>query len=307
VAAAILVAAACTPADDRPALGSGQPAATGSDQLGLVYVVNYPLAYMAERIGGDAVTVEFPAPAEGDPAMWSPDMEIVQDYQAADLILMNGADYAGWLTRVTLPESKLVNTSLGFADRYLVVDEAVTHTHGPEGEHSHQALAFTTWLDPTLAVEQARVIHRSFVRLWPDHQANFDNGLAALEADLMGLDERQAASTAEAGDMPIMASHPVYQYLAERYGLKLRSVHFEPGEAPDPSAWRDLQEILAEHPARWMLWEDEPLPETAERLTAMGVESVVYDPVGNRPTDGDYLSVMARNAEALDIVFGPGQ
>ena len=58
-----------------------------------VYVVNYPLQYFAERIGGPDVRVVFPAPADGDPAFWKPSPEQIAAYQKADLILLNGASY----------------------------------------------------------------------------------------------------------------------------------------------------------------------------------------------------------------------
>ena len=80
-----------------------------------VYAVNYPLAYFAERIGGEQVEVVFPAPADVDPAYWAPAPEVIADYQKADLILLNGADYAHWVGRTTLPASKMVNTSASLA------------------------------------------------------------------------------------------------------------------------------------------------------------------------------------------------
>jgi zinc transport system substrate-binding protein len=49
-----------------------------------------------------------------------------------------------------------------------------------------------------------------------------------------------------------------------------------------------------------MLWEGEPLEETVAGLAKLGVESVVFDPCGNRPDEGDYLAVMAANAVALE-------
>ena len=49
-----------------------------------------------------------------------------------------------------------------------------------------------------------------------------------------------------------------------------------------------------------MLWEAEPLPEVAERLRAMGIESIVFDPAGNLPASGDFLEVMTANAEKLE-------
>jgi zinc transport system substrate-binding protein len=58
---------------------------------------------------------------------------------------------------------------------------------------------------------------------------------------------------------PLLGSHPVYQYLARRYGLSLVELHWEPEVVPDEAALGDLKEILAEHPAAVMLWEGEEL------------------------------------------------
>ncbi|MEJ2085889.1 MAG: zinc ABC transporter substrate-binding protein, partial [Acidobacteriota bacterium] len=70
-----------------------------SDTAPLVlYTVNYPLQYFAQRIGGDLVEAAFPAPEGDDPAYWKPTPEQILAYQNADLILLNGADYAKWLT-----------------------------------------------------------------------------------------------------------------------------------------------------------------------------------------------------------------
>ena len=110
-----------------------------------VYVVSYPLKFFAEYLADGAVQVEFPAPDGIDPAYWSPAPEVVLGYQQADLILLNGAGYASWTDRVSLPPSRLVNTSAGVEGRFLPVENAVTHTHGPEGEHSHDELAVTSW------------------------------------------------------------------------------------------------------------------------------------------------------------------
>ena len=74
-----------------------------------IYVVNYPLKYFAERIGGDHVRVEFPAPADVDPAYWNPDLAVISAFQKADLILLNGAGYAKWIAKVSLPRSKIVD------------------------------------------------------------------------------------------------------------------------------------------------------------------------------------------------------
>lgn len=267
-----------------------------------IYTVNYPLADFAERIGGDLVDVVFPAPAGVDPAFWSPDGDTIAAYQGADLILLNGATYAKWVGQATLPATKVVDTSSAFADRLIELAGAITHSHGPGGEHEHGGWAFTTWLDPTLAIEQARAIADALASLRPDQSDEIRARFSRLESELIALDDRFSAAAGRIGDTPLVFSHPVYQYLVRRYGLNAVQVHWEPDEAPGPEAWAGLEATLQSHPARWMVWEGEPLTETVERLEGLGLASLVFDPCANRPEEGDYFTVMANNASALEMV-----
>ena len=296
----VLALLACSPGGDAP------PApAPGAETRPLsVWVVNAPLAYFAERIGGTRVSVRFPAPPGIDPASWSPDAETIAGYQDADLILRSGAGYARWMDRASLPVAIQVDTSVGFSDRLIAAEAGVTHQHGPAGEHSHTGTAFTTWLDPTLAVEQARTIAEAFAAARPEQADAFRAGLGALEADLRALDARLARAAASIGDAPIVFSHPVYPYLERRYGLNGRSLHWEPDAAPDAAEWSALEVLLQEHPARILVWEAEPLPQTRRRLDALGIESVVYAPAGDAAPGVDWLGVMRSNAEGLEAAGG---
>jgi zinc transport system substrate-binding protein len=136
--------------------------------------------------------------------------------QNADLILLNGASYEPWLTSVSLPESQLVDTSAGFKDKLIGLEERVTHSHGPEGKHEHAGTAFTTWLDLTLAVEQARSVKDALARLLPRHAPEIE-GFEQLRKELVGLDAEISAAWA-GGRTARYFSHPVYQYFARRYG-----------------------------------------------------------------------------------------
>jgi len=280
---------------------SSVAAATGGKLT--VYVVNYPLQHFAERIGGDHVEVFFPAPEDEDPAYWNPDTATVTAYQKADLILLNGAGYAKWVKKVSLPRAKMVDTSRGFRDQFITSREIATHTHGPEGSHAHESLAFTTWLDFALAAEQARAIADAFGRKTPSKRDVFEKNYAALEQELAELDRRVREIAGADPSRPLVASHPVYQYLAKRYGLNIRSVHWEPDEVPGPEEWSELRALLREHPAKWMIWEGEPSVEVAAALDTMAVGSLVYDPVANAPAEGDFLTVMERNITGLERAF----
>jgi zinc transport system substrate-binding protein len=268
-----------------------------------VYVVNYPLYYFTERVAGDHVEVVFPAPSDVDPAFWKPAIATVAAYQAADLIVINGATYAQWLSQVSLPRAKIVDTSRGFKAHYIAMTEASTHSHGDDGVHSHTGTASTTWLNFQFAAQQARAIAQALSRMLPAQQATFEANYAALERDLLAFDQRLESMVAAKRTQPLVASHPVYQYLAARYGLSLRSVHWEPEEMPSDEQWQALHTLLADHAARWMIWEGEPLPASVAKLQAMGLRSLVFYPCGNRPAQGDFLSVMQQNVTNLAQAF----
>lgn len=291
-ALAILALPSC---QDRPSASGAATAPTEPT----VYVVNYPLLYLAKRIGGDHINLHFPAPSDVDPAEWHPDDETILRYQQADLIFLNGAGYAGWVDHATLPPAALVDTARSSGHRLIIVPDAVTHSHGPDGSHSHAGPAFTTWLNPLLAIEHARVIQESLSSLLPSAREIFEERFQALAEDLRDLDREIEEVVGQNRSRPLLASHPVYQYLTERYGLNLESLHWEPEEMPDPAEWEALDEVLARHPAQTILWEDEPLPEIATRLAGLGVKSIVYNPCSQPPTEGDFLDVMRQNLENL--------
>ena len=271
-----------------------------------VVASNYPLAFMAERIGGDEVRVSFPVPPDEDPAFWQPSPAVIGELQKADLILFNGADYERWLSRASLPRASQVNTSRAFRDRYIPVDASTTHNHGPSGAHAHTGTAFVTWLDMSQAIAQANAIKDAFVRVRPSAAAGYESGLAELEAELKALDEELAGALSEIGGGAMLASHPVYQYLARRYEVDLQSVMWEPGEDPGAEQWRGLDESLAERPADWMLWEDEPLESTRRQLREKGVGVIVFKPCANSPEAGDFIGVMRENLRNVRSAAGGG-
>jgi zinc transport system substrate-binding protein len=277
-------------------------AASAADTL-MVYAVNYPLAYFAQRIGGDHIKLVYPVPPDTDPAFWGPNATDIAGFQQSDLILLNGAGYAKWLKHVSLPQRKPVDTSASFINEYINAKETVTHQHGPGAKHSHTGTAFTTWLDFNQAVQQARAILFALEQRRPEHTDVFRQNYAALEAELESLDKTLTAVVAQHPDTLLLASHPVYQYLARRYNIKLESVMWEPDVVPDEKEWHALQLLLDTHKAKWMIWEDEPDEKSVERLQASGISSLVFNPVASAPDDGDFISMMKTNIKEIDKAF----
>lgn len=275
----------------------------GVEQRLLVYASNHPLQYFAERIAGPLAEVKFPAAQSPDPANWTPTVEDILAMQQADLILLNGASYEQWLKSVTLPPSRLVDTTARLQAQLLPMAKSVTHSHGPEGDHEHAGTAFTTWLDLSLAAEQVRSIESALASRWPEHAAVFRARAGELVAELLDLDGKMRELMSDAESVEVVYSHPVYQYFQRRYGMVGPSLHWEPEEAPDLQAWAELEHLVATGKARWMIWETPPQKTTVDRLAERGLSSVVIDPCGSMPSDGDFLSVMRGNLVALREIW----
>lgn len=293
---AALLLASCGPAGPDPV----DPITETAPSALRVVAVNYPLAFVAERIGGDRVRVELPVPPDIDPATWQPDRSAISSIQGAERILLNGAGYARWVGTAALPSAALVDTAAQIRDRLIWIEDAAIHSHGPEGEHSHGELAATLWLDLDLLAAQARAVERSFSSARPDWAAEFSAAIEQLDLDLARLSDRiQAAARALQGE-GVAYSHPVYQYLVRRYGLEGPSVHWEPDQPLGDSELAELKAAMAGGALRWMIWEGEPLAESIAALERIGVRSLTFDPCGNRPASGDFWTVMEANVGELE-------
>ena len=99
----------------------------------------------------------------------------------------------------------------------------------------------------------------------------------------------------------LIGSHPVYPYLTRRYALNLKSVHWEPDAIPDETMVRELDDLLEAHAAKIMIREGEPLKAIQLMTEKKGLKNSVFNPCGNRPTHGDYLSVMKENILNIEM------
>jgi len=282
--------------------GSGvkrKQSANGETTQITVAVTNYPLFFFTQEIAGDKFEVLFPVPGDIDPAFFEPGADVVSAYQSAGIIFVNGAGYESWVDKVSLAQRKIVNTTARVRDQY-IQEKGMSHSHGPDGEHDHAENAFTTWLDQSFALEQAKLIYETLKNAYPESSQRFDSNFKALEAELVSLDMQMEEVFSHWSDASVSASHPVYQYLGSRYGLQIHSEHWEPGQKVEADEVRTFIESLHKNDSQLMLWEGEPHPETRKLLEEANIKVVVFLPCGNKPEQGDYLTVMKQNLKNLD-------
>ena len=202
--------------------------------------------------------------------------------------MLNGAGFATWTTKASLPRSRIVDTSRGFEDRFIAT-ETITHSHGADGEHSHTGTASFTWLDQDLAILQARAIADALVQrglIGPDE---VEPRLSALTEDLSALDAAAENLRPLAKGKPVIATHPRYQYFARAYGLDVHSLEWEAGAAPNTEQRAALEALMDETGARVLLWEAQPPEEARATIRGLGLADVVFPTLATAPAGSDYL------------------
>ena len=271
-----------------------------------IYTTFYPTTYFTEAIGKAHVHVVNPLPDTEDGAFWVPPREVVKQYQAADLIVMNGSNYEQGFGKVSLPESKVVVTTAFLKGNEVIFDDPITHSHGAAGMHTHQGIDGHTWVDPRNAKKQALAICDALCEKRPALAAEFKANLEALNRrfdELDGLAQNKLVPAAQGKQ--ILASHPAYNYLARTYKLSVKSFHMDPNESPAKEELEHIEKYLKEHPAAVILWEDTPKPENEKLMKErFKLTSVVFSPCeGLEKEDAkegrNYFDVMKRNIENL--------
>lgn len=266
------ICATCAVAQDRPR----------------IVAVNQALQYFAEQLLSGEAEVIFPVPDGVDPSFWRPTIADISMIQSADLILLNGAGFATWIDRVSLPRSRLVNTSSEITDQFIVT-ESITHSHGDGGEHSHEGIASYTWLDPRLAMAQAERIAFALISRGLAPAEDVEARLAGLQTKLIQMDAAAETALADAKGVAMIATHPRYQYFARRYGLSITSLEWEAGAMPTDNSLADLESLTADLGARVLIWEAQPPQAATEAATALGLQSVVFETYAGQGHHDDFL------------------
>ncbi|MEU5527142.1 metal ABC transporter substrate-binding protein [Micromonospora chersina] len=262
----------------------------------------YPLQFLAEKIGGDAVTVTNLAKPGAEPHDLELNPRQVGQVVDAELIVylagfqpavdeaveQNGGDRAFDVAGV----QPLLDAAAGGHEH-----EGEEHGHGEEtgGKDPH------LWLDPTrLATVGDRLAER-LGTVDPDRAADFTARAAALRAELTGLDADYTRSLATCQRREIVASHTAFGYLAARYRLEQVGITgLTPDAEPSPQRLAEVAKEAREHGATTIFFETLVSPKVAETVAReVGAKTAVLDPIESPPADGDYLSAMRANLQTL--------
>ncbi|MCG5434986.1 metal ABC transporter substrate-binding protein [Micromonospora foliorum] len=294
------------------ALGAGAGCSTGGaagadPQRVDVVAAFYPLQFLAERIGGDAVRVTNlakpgaePHDLELNPSQVGEvsDAELIvylKGFQPAvdDAVAQNGGDRAFDVTTV----QPLLDASAGGHDH----EGEEGHAEESGGKDPH------VWLDPTRLAGIGDQLAQRLGKADPDHAADYTARAGALRADLTTLDGEFKNGLATCQRREIVTSHAAFGYLADRYQLdQVGITGLSPDVEPSPQRLADVIEEAKEHQATTIFFETLVSPKVAETIAGqVGAKTAVLDPIEGLAagSNGDYLSVMRTNLRTLQTAL----
>ena len=291
-----------------PVLGACQ-STTGSttgnaDQVNVTVSI-VPLAYFAERIGGDWVNTNIMVSPGEEPHSYEPTPEQMVAISESPIFFSIGVEYEDvWLPKFeeANPEMAVVNTSAGI-DRIPVatsVAEIGTPTDVEADHHDEEGgLDPHVWLSPENGKIIAENMLNGLIKVAPEHEADFRSNYDALIADIDALDAQIQATLAGDQNQSFMVFHPAWGYFAKQYGLEQIAVQVG-GQDPSASELADLVDIARARGITVIFVQPSFNSATVEALAQeIGGTVAIADPLAE-----DWLANLNTIANALAESFG---
>jgi len=158
---------------------------------------------------------------------------------------------------------------------------------GEDGHgHDHGAMDPHFWMDPQRASQAVTTLETTFAEMDGDNAETYADNAAAYREQLNELDESIQSTVDDAPkDTLFIAGHDAFQYLEDRYGLRVESLT---GLSPD----------------------DQPTPRDIERAQGIideyGLDYVCADPLESQ-TAAEQLVAETDATEVLPLTAIPGQ
>ncbi|MEU1015703.1 metal ABC transporter substrate-binding protein [Streptomyces sp. NPDC005900] len=292
---------------------------TADDKDGKLDVVAsfYPMQYLAERIGGDHVSVTTLTEPGQEPHDLDVSAKQRGQLEESDVALYlkglqpavdKAIDQSGIDTKVdagSLTGMEKHGTEVGGHAQGHEEEGHEGHGH----DHSHEGADPHIWLDPVKYAEVAEGVGKALEKADPDHAATYKKNTAKLVKDLDGLNKSYEDGLKNTRNKVFITTHAAFGYLAERYGLTEEAISgLDPEAEPSAKRVKDLQKMAEEDGVTTVFYETLVSDETARTLAKdAGLRTDVLDPVEGitgKSKGEDYIQVMESNLKALRKALG---
>ncbi|MDX3311132.1 metal ABC transporter substrate-binding protein [Streptomyces sp. ME08-AFT2] len=292
------------------ACSSDSAAAANTDKFDVVASF-YPMAFLAEQIGGDHVHVT----SLTEPGQEPHDLEISAKQTAA----LQESDAVLYLKNL----QPSVDDAVAQSEIKTKIDAASLTTlekHGNEvgghaaehDDHENEELAGLDphiWLDPVRYAQVAEGVGKAFEKADPDHAADYKTNTATLVKKLGDLNTQFKNGLANTKTKVFITTHAAFGYLAERYGLTEEAINgLDPESEPSAARVKELEKMAKADGVTTVFYETLVSDKTAKTIAGdAGLKTDVLDPIEgitDQSRGQNYFSVQQANLKALQTALG---
>jgi zinc/manganese transport system substrate-binding protein len=249
----------------------------------------------AQAIGGDRVAVESVIVAPGtDPHDFDPSPSVARQVADARIVVLNGADYDHWMEHLV---------SANPVEGRTVINVAALSGH-KSGDNPH------VWYDPKAMPALANALTAELVKRDPAGKDGYEQRRDAFLATLAPIATRIAEIKAKYAGTPVVATEPVFGYMAEALGLEMENRRFQTaimnGTEPGASDIAAMEDAIRKGTVKVLFYnsqvEDAFTRNLAELARKSGVPLVPV--TETEPADKSFaawmLDTLSATAKALD-------
>ncbi|MCG7406277.1 zinc ABC transporter substrate-binding protein [Paenibacillus sp. ACRRX] len=284
----------------------------------------YPLYFLVNEIGGDSVNTINLIPAGIEPHDWTPKSQDIQNASQAQLLIVQGAGFEGWLddfkkgldagSNVKITEaSKGISLITATGDEHEHEGEAHQHEEaeaGHEGHdhasHDHGGTDPHTWVSPKSALIMAQNVKDALIQANASHKAEYEQRYDTLHKKLVELDHKYDDSLKNLKNREMVVSHQAFGYLCRDYNLTQHAIMgVSPDAEPRAQDLVKLSKLVKDEGIKYIFFEELVSDQLAKTLAdETGVETLVLSPLEGLTQEqekaGDnYITLMERNLQNL--------
>ena len=271
-----------------------------------VVTTTYPLTFIAERIGGERISIVQIVKPGVEAHDFEPAPSDVIQIKESDIFIYNHPSLEGW--------------SSGLIDRSNISDDSNTiwvqtiqleESDKEHGHDEHAGIDPHVWLNPLDYLEQSERILSGLVEADPQGSHDYTRNADALKVELLALDKNLSEQLSNCDITSIIVSHEAFGHMAERYGfdqigLAGLAPNFESSPSRLTHAIKTMSDLGINHILQEPIATDELSKTLAEET---GAEIDILHPLESlSSTDiksGEtYLSVMKSNGNVLSKAMG---
>jgi len=236
------------------AFSQGTPAVTAEGRIAVVAAENF-YGDIARQIGGDRVAVvSIMSNPDQDPHLFETTPGIVRQLAAAQIVILNGANYDPWMDKLLAATPRAGRT----------VVSAAQLTGRKPGDNPH------LWYDPATVPAMATAIADALAKADSAHAPDYAARLKTTLAALARITQRVAQLKAKHAGIPVTATEPVFGPMTDALGLTMRNQRFQLAMMNDtePSA-RDVaafESDLKERKVKALIYNSQVSEKLTERL-----------------------------------------